>query len=128
MFEQNIPSKSLLTLCFMVFCVLICAGCATISLAEREQDLQAKRFMADQNKATIYIYRIKKGIAGVGALSEIRKDGKIIGRIVPGTFLQIIVDPGKYVIGTERFAPNEYGLGKKLLLEIKVEKGGIYFL
>jgi len=72
-------------------------GCATVPLADEAMDLSAKKFIPNENKANIYIFR-KKAFFASGVLFPVRVDGRTIGSIAPGTYFMAEVETGEHSI------------------------------
>lgn len=79
-----------------VFLAMFFAGCATVPQASSELDMQAKSFVQNPDKATIYIYR-NEAFGGLFRMT-VNMDGKHLGETAPFTFFKVEVDPGIHKI------------------------------
>ncbi len=72
-------------------------GCSpSVPLENHQADYNAKKFITNNNKSNIYIYRNE-------TLSErvtVTIDEKIIGDTGPKTFLKVTINPGKHTISS----------------------------
>lgn len=83
--------KKLLQLCFVLSFSIILCGC----VAEGENFRPAK---LTDNNAVIYVYRSDPSYCGSAVVLKIDVDGKRIGGLKPGGYLQQIVAPGEHKV------------------------------
>jgi PBP1b-binding outer membrane lipoprotein LpoB len=76
--------------------VLLVSGCASVPMASLEADKNAKQFIADSNKANIYLYR-NESMGGVIAM-PVALDGRIAGKTASKTYFYWSVEPGEHEI------------------------------
>lgn len=105
-------------LIFVIFLSAVCAACASVNLADPDDDSAAKTFNVADGKSNIYIYRNEDVILNTGVSIEV--DGKQLGSTGPQTFILATVSPGRHTIiasgeNTEK-------------LEVTTEAGKNYFL
>lgn len=74
----------------------ISVACASINLAEPDEDSAAKLFKVETGKSNIYIFRNEDVILNTNISIEV--DGKPLGNTGPGTFILTVVSPGKHII------------------------------
>lgn len=72
------------------------AGCATVSMATKEKDAEAKNFIAQQDISNIYIYRVSS--FGAAVKYPVVLDGKMLGELPGGTFIFVTSQPGQHTI------------------------------
>lgn len=77
-----------------VVSALILSGCATANLAPKEQDIAAKEFKFQPEKASIYLYRNE--VFGAAVPLPVSVNGKNIGRTVSKSYFHLNLKPGKY--------------------------------
>jgi len=82
-------------LCLGYFLLLGCA--ATVPLASRHLDNEAKGFRPPESKASVYVIR-GNGIGASGLLFQVFSDGKIVGATAPGTYLLFDLEPGEHLL------------------------------
>ncbi|WP_342119059.1 DUF2846 domain-containing protein [Pseudoduganella sp. OTU4001] len=96
-------------------------GCASVSMASKEESAQAKQFNAPAAKnAGLYVYR--NSFVGGALKKDIWVDGKCLGESAADVFFYTQVEGGKMIkVSTEsEFSPND--------LELKVDSGKNYFV
>ncbi|MBT3184494.1 MAG: DUF2846 domain-containing protein [Nitrospina sp.] len=103
---------------FVTLVVMIIAGCATVPTAPPGLDMEAKSFVANPDKATIYIYRDELFGAAIGM--NIMLDGVYLGRTAAKTYFRVEVDAGNHTV--QSFAENT------VEVSLTVEIGKIYFV
>ena len=74
----------------------ICSACASVNLADSNDDSAAKTFSVADGKSNIYIYRNEDVILNTGVSIEV--DGKKMGNTGPRTFILATVSPGKHTV------------------------------
>jgi hypothetical protein len=121
--------SSLRRLMLLGLCIVI-SGCvqavkmltpAVVPLASERADKEAKRFLPQRGKASIYVIR-EDVFAGQDLLFQVSLDGKEQGKLSRGTFFLFTVPPGEHIInagGTEPGRDTE---------KIYAVEGGIYYL
>jgi len=114
------------------FCLVI-AGCvqaamiitpATIPLASEQADVEAKRFLPQPGKASIYVIR-EDIFAGQAVLFQVSLDGKDQGKLSRGTYFLFAVPPGEHVVDFAQAGGPEPGRGTEKIYAVE---GGIYYL
>jgi hypothetical protein len=75
--------------------LIVIGGCAAKELASKEEDAQAKEFVAPANKSNIYIVR-KGGIRGQAIHMSIALDREVVAAIQNDTYVLLQVNPGKH--------------------------------
>lgn len=81
-----------------LFPILFFCGCATVPMARMDDDVLAKKFIPQNNKSSIYLYRNES--LGGAILITVALDGKIAGQTGPQTFFLWEVDPGAHEISS----------------------------
>lgn len=76
--------------------VFLFTGCASVPLAPKKLDQQAKQFNRPSDKASIYITR--QSWNAYADLFKIHIDGRMIGSLAYNTYLHINVIPGNHII------------------------------
>ena len=71
-------------------------ACASVNLAEPDEDSAAKAFDVADGESNIYIFRSEDVILNTGVSIEV--DGKPMGNTGPKTFILATVSPGKHTI------------------------------
>lgn len=100
---------------------LLITGCASVSMATKEESAKAKEFnQPSPGNAGIYIYR--NSFVGKALKKDILIDGKCIGESAPDVFFYTEVEGSKtYKLDTEsEFSPNT--------LELMLAAGKNYFV
>lgn len=72
------------------------AGCASVPMAEKHIDAQAKEFGVSPDMSRIYIYRNE--YFGAAVKMPVVLDGKVLGKTVAHSYLFAEVVPGRHVI------------------------------
>ncbi len=99
----------------------ICAslvGCASVPLADAQQDAKAKSFQVAPDKAGIYVYRNES--MGGAVKMDVSVDGENIGQTAANTYLYKEVTPGKHTVTS--VAENTD------TLEVEVKPGTLAFI
>jgi len=82
----------------LMVCGALLAGCASVPMASAHLDLEAKKFIPDPGKASVYVSR------GVGTAwgypVQIVLDGRIVGSLAQSTYQMLRVPPGDHIIST----------------------------
>ena len=73
-----------------------CFACASVNLAEPDEDSAAKSFAVADGESNIYIFRSEDVILNKGV--SIKVDGRPMGNTGPRTFILATVSPGKHTI------------------------------
>jgi hypothetical protein len=89
--------KSVLLILVMV-AVAGLAGCGSIPMASTEDDIRAKSFAVNPEKAVIYVYRPES--LGFAVPMTVKLDGREGGRTVGQTYFVWEVDPGPHEIAS----------------------------
>ncbi|GAA4494004.1 DUF2846 domain-containing protein [Pseudaeromonas paramecii] len=85
--------KKLIVASFILFGL---AGCATVPMADDNQDAAAKKFAVASDKSGLYIFRNES--MGAGVTMDVLLDGKPVGQTVAKTYIYKEVEPGKHSI------------------------------
>lgn len=72
---------------------LFFTSCASVQKADQALDSQAKQFTTEKDKAVIYLYRNE--FLGGGVKMDVAVNDQIIGATQMGTYMRIVVNPGK---------------------------------
>lgn len=94
------------------------SGCATVPMASKAQDAEAKQFMPPKGKSNIYVYRNEFLGGAVGM--EIDLDGKQVAITRANNFVRLVVNPGKHTITSH--AENED------TVEVNAKKGKNHYV
>lgn len=84
---------------FLSVSILVClvlSGCASVPMADRQEDAAAKAFAPAPGMAGLYIYRNE--YRGGAIKMQVTVDGKILGKTVAYSYLYTELAPGKHVI------------------------------
>ncbi len=114
------PEKHLLLGVVIGLLVLGAIGCASVPKTSAALDAEAKKFVPEPGKGSIYVRR--GGGVGAAVLMPVLLDGRIVGNLAPDTFLLLIVPPGGHVVGTSLAYAEAAGQQK-----INIEAGNNYF-
>jgi len=87
------PWKLLAT---MLIAVLAASGCASVPMADKNADREAKLFATKPGLANIYVYRTDS--IGSAIATPVLLDGVIVGKTAKKTFLVKQVHPGRHTI------------------------------
>ena len=98
--------------------VLSLTGCASVPMANKDADAQAKTFAPAADQATLYIYRNEK--MGSAVKMSVLVDGKDIGKTAAGTYIRQTLPAGTHVLVSK--AENDASL------DIDVKAGQTYFV
>lgn len=82
------------------------SGCATVPMASKEQDAEAKQFVVPEGKSSIYVYRNE--FMGGAVAMEIDLDGKQVAVTRANNYVRLIVEPGMHTITSH--AENEHSV------------------
>jgi hypothetical protein len=77
--------------------VIALSGCASVPHATDERDLEAKRFLARPEAATVYVYR-PDFTAREGDESVLFVNDRIIGATLPGTYFRVDLRAGPHFL------------------------------
>jgi hypothetical protein len=83
--------------------IMTLVGCVTapsIPMASTASDADAKQFLPPVGRANLYI-AWSNGSSGGASHVDVSVDGKLLGRIAPGTFYLVAVDPGKHEVSAK---------------------------
>lgn len=81
-----------------IFSTIIFTGCASVPMSSLDNDLLGKRFLAQNNKSNIYLYRNES--MGGAVLLTISLDGKVAGQTAAQTYFLWEVDPGNHEVSS----------------------------
>lgn len=91
--------KNYASLLSIVF-VLLLSGCAaTVQMADKEHDRQAKTFTTKANMSNIYIYA-EHGFEAGAVTWKLTLDGLAVGEINNGSYIQLEVPPGSHTLSS----------------------------
>jgi|SRR5438445_5967477 len=99
---------------------LLIGGCASVPMAEKGAELEAKRFEPVADRAKVYIFRRDRLFAKAVAF-DVFLDGRVIASTVSGSFCAVLVLPGEYVLSSQYY-------GGARQLKIDAVAGGVYFV
>ncbi|MBD1602388.1 DUF2846 domain-containing protein [Pseudomonas typographi] len=74
-------------------------GCASVPMADKQADAEAKKFATAQDMSRIYIYRNE--YFGAAIKMPVVLDGNILGKTVAHSYLYTEVVPGPHVIAAD---------------------------
>lgn len=103
---------------FAAVVVFTVTGCASVPMADKTADAQAKTFTATPGKAQIYVYRNES--FGAAVKMPVTVDSKAVGSTASKTFILQQVEPGKHVV--QSLTENEPSV------EIHAEAGKNYYV
>ena len=98
---------------------LLAAGCASVPMTDTAQDFEAKKFVPESGKASIYINR--GGGVGTALALQIIFDGRIVGTLAPHTYQLLSVPAGDHILATGGQTQNA------AQSKFKAEQGKNYF-
>jgi Protein of unknown function (DUF2846) len=101
-----------------VLSLLVMSGCASVPMASKSADAQAKLFAPVTDKATVYIYR--NGIFGSAIKLPLLIDGASVGDTAPKTYVEQVLPPGSHTITSKG--------EKDSSLTLAVEAGQTYYV
>ena len=81
----------------IIMSLIACATAPVATVASSDSDTNAKRFTPPEGKANLYIAWSNNSNGEARSLN-VSLDGKMLGVISPGTYHNVIVDPGKHNI------------------------------
>jgi hypothetical protein len=84
---------------FISVLALVMTGCASVQMADPQQDASLKTFKVAPDKAGIYIYRNES--MGAAVKMDILVDGKQIGESAAKTYFYQEVTPGKHTVSSK---------------------------
>jgi hypothetical protein len=114
---MNVSQSSLMfTRAIRLLLILALTACAP--LPPSPQDIEAKRFEPVAGKAVIYVVRSDPDFAPDTA--GLTLDDQMIGSTYPGTYLRLVVEPGRHRI--RGFA------GDSGMIVVDVAPGGVFFI
>ena len=76
--------------------ILSIAGCASVPMADKDADREAKLFATKTGLANIYIYRTDS--MGAAVAMPVLLDSVVVGKTAKKTFLLVQVHPGRHTI------------------------------
>jgi hypothetical protein len=112
--------KTSLIIIAALFSFSLLAGCASVPMAPKEQDLTLKAFpQPAADKSGLYVYRIKSFVGGA-LKKNIYVDKVMVGETAPGIYFYKEITPGQHEISTEsEFSDN--------VITLQAEGGKNYF-
>lgn len=104
----------------LVVALIAITGCASTSMAPKEQDAASKTFKApSSNMAGLYIYR--NSSFGAALLKTVSIDNNIIGATAAKTYFHREISPGEHTLATQsEWSDNQ--------LNVNTEAGKNYFI
>lgn len=102
----------------LVLSALVMSGCASVPMASKSADAQAKLFTPTTGKATVYIYRNE--IIGAAIKMPLLIDGIAIGDTAAKTYVEQVLPPGTHVITSK--AEND------ATLSVSAQAGQTYYV
>ncbi|MFO1250527.1 MAG: DUF2846 domain-containing protein [Inhella sp.] len=105
-------------LALAVACAVQLVGCASVNMADTQQDAAAKQFKVAADQAGIYIYRNES--MGAAVKMDVSINGQEVGQTVANSYIFKAVPPGKTVISSK--AENTE------TLEIDAKPGALYYI
>ena len=108
-----------LKLLVVAICSVLLVGCASVPMTSASLDSEAKQFVPQPGKGSIYINR--GGGLGTALTVQTLLDGRVVGSLAPNTYQLLSVPPGQHVVST--------GAGAESVEQqmIVVEAGKNYF-
>jgi hypothetical protein len=112
---------------------LVISGCvqaamiltpSIVPLASEQADVEAKRFLPQPGKASIYVIR-EDIFAGQAVLFQVSLDGKDQGKLSRGTYFLFTVPPGEHVVDFAQAGGPDPARGTEKIYAVE---GGIYYL
>ena len=94
------------------------SGCATVPMADSQQDKAEKSFAAVPGKSKIYVYRNE--VFGAAITMDVSIDGRLLGATGSKTYLVAVVDPGPHAIRSK--GENEE------ILNLTTAAGRVYYV
>ena len=80
----------------LLITLLALTGCASVPMANRQEDAAAKQFSPSSGMAGLYVYRNE--YRGGAIKMPVTIDGRILGKTVPMSYLYTEVTPGRHII------------------------------
>jgi hypothetical protein len=105
-------------LILLILAAAVLAGCGTIPMGSTEEDIRAKSFAVNGEKAVIYVYRRES--LGFAVPMIVKLDGREAGQTVGQTYFMWEVDPGPHEITS--YAED------MVSVKLKTEPGKYYYV
>jgi len=114
--------RSMLTLSFLLL-ALVLSGCEGMysARAPKEEDELAKKFAPEQTGSVIYVYR--PSATEFSRAIFLYDNGAMVGSLGAGSFVRLVVTPGRHVIGTK--SPSARSLQDELT--VAADAGRLYY-
>ena len=103
----------------VVAILFLAVGCASVTTADSAANADARRFLPEPGKASVYLCRHAAGF-GDTLVAQTQLDGLSIGALAPNTFLLISVTPGHHTLGV-------VGPSNSEQVSLDADAGGVYF-
>ena len=103
---------------FLAAALLVLSGCASVPMADTQQDHALKAFTAKPDVAEVYIYRNET--MGAAVRMNVAVDGKPLGQTAAKTFLYTEVAPGRHTITSSAENTDT--------LELDAQAGKLYYI
>lgn len=91
--------------------MLVLSGCASVPMASKSADAQAKLFTPSTDKATVYIYRNES--MGAAIKMPLLIDGQSVGDTAAKTYLRKELAPGSHTIVSKTEVDSSLSLDMK---------------
>jgi hypothetical protein len=98
--------------------LLLLSGCASVPMADLEQDAKLKKFSIEPDKAALYVYRNEN--FGGAVKMTVLLDGRLLGDTASKTYLYTEITPGKHQLVSK--AENDS------ILDFTAVTGKIYYV
>jgi hypothetical protein len=85
--------------------LLLVSGCASVPMASKEEDAEAKSFRVPSDKGRIYVYRNES--MGGAVKIPITLDGKLVGSTAKNAYFIFDVNPGAHEVGCVAETPGK---------------------
>ena len=84
----------------LVLSISILAGCASVPMESKENDLLSKRFETPTaDKASLYIFR--NSMVGHALKKNVSINGTLIGETANKVYFHKVIEPGSHTLSTE---------------------------
>lgn len=93
-------------------------GCASVQMADTQQDAAAKQFKVAADKAGVYVYRNES--IGAAIKMDVLVDDKPVGQTAANTYIYTEVKPGKHTVTSKSENTDT--------VEIDAKPGLLYFI
>jgi hypothetical protein len=101
--------------------LFLLTGCASVPLADPEQDAKLKSFTVKSDRAALYVYRNEILFGGMWGKFTVLLDGRLLGDTASMTYLYAELAPGKHRLKSQS-GSNDF------LLSFDTVAGKIYYV